>query len=83
MSVNSAIGPPNSGESSSRSGSISARTRRTPAGRSACFLAVRLRELERMLPTDGKDHTRWAEYVETARAYALVRADLARPEPME
>lgn len=55
----------------------------SPLRRTERFLAVRLRELERQLPSDGKDHPVWEEYRKTAHAYALVRADLARPDPIE
>jgi hypothetical protein len=54
----------------------------SPLRRTERFLAVRLLALERLLPPDGQDHARWTEYLATVNAFARVRAQLARPQPI-
>ena len=55
----------------------------SPLRRTERFLAVRLLALERQLPPDGHDHALWAEYLETVKVFTHVRAQLARPQPIE
>jgi hypothetical protein len=51
----------------------------SPLRRAERVLTIRLGFLEKLLPPDGHDHARYAEYLETARVLALVRAQLMRP----
>jgi hypothetical protein len=47
------------------------------------FLAVRMIELERRLPFDGKDSPDWAEYVQIADTLVRIRAQLYPPMPRD
>jgi hypothetical protein len=51
----------------------------SPLRRAERWLAVRMHELERQLPADGKDHPLWIEYRETVTAFARVREQIGRP----